>query len=244
MKNKTVLISGASRGIGRACAIKFAQNGYNISICAKNRIDLLDELTLELEKLGVKVISKKCDVTIASEVFEWVNETYDTFGNIDVLVNNAGIALYSLLVNTSEDDFDNIINTNLKGAFLLSKAVYDIMVSQKSGTIIFISSIWGLSGASYESVYSASKGALIALSKSLAKELAPSNIRVNTVLAGIVKTDMLANLNDDELKELASEVPLQRIAEPDEIAETVYFLSSNASSYITGTEIKVDGGFI
>ncbi len=243
LRKKTVLISGASRGIGKACAIKFAQNGYNLSICAKSRIDLLEELKIELEKFGSKVLIKKCDISENQAVSDWVNDTYDTFGNIDVLVNNAGLSLYSLLVNTYEQDFDKIINTNLKGAFLLTKAVYDIMVSQKTGSIVFISSVWGKHGASFESIYSASKGALIALSKSLAKELAPSNVRVNTVLPGVVMTDMLSTLSKEELQSLTNEIPLQRIADPKEIAETVYFLCSDQASYITGAEICIDGGF-
>lgn len=243
MNEKTVLISGASRGIGRACAVKFAKEGYRLSLCSRKKIALLEELKDELESYGAEVLIQKCDVSKAQEVASWIENTKKKFGSIDVLVSNAGVALYSLLVNTSEEDFDRIMDTNLKGAFLMSKYTYDIMVSQKSGAMIFISSIWGKYGASFESVYSASKGALIAMSKSLAKELAPSNIRVNTVLAGAVNTDMLDNLSDMELSELEDLISLQRIGKSQEIADAVYFLASEQAAYITGTELIVDGGF-
>ncbi len=241
-EKKLVLISGASRGIGRACAIKFAKKGYNLSLCAIERMDLLSELKKELEAFGVSVLIKQCDVSDSTQVKEWISETYKTFKRIDVLVSNAGIAKYSLLVNTSEEDWDKVINTNLKGAFLLSKEVYDIMVSQKSGSIVLISSIWGKLGGSLEAVYSSSKAGLIALGKSLAKELAPSNIRVNVLAPGAVNTDMLNCISKEDINLYASETPLQRIAEPYEIADSVYFLSSDDSSFITGTVLSIDGG--
>lgn len=243
MAAKTVIISGAARGIGRACAVKFAEKGYNLSLCTKNNMHLLEELSQEVQKFGVKVLIRSCDVSKSREVKDWIQDTLKTFGSIDVLVSNAGLSIYSLLVHTSEEDYDTLMDTNLKGAFLLSKSVYDCMVSQKSGSIIFISSVWGKYGASFESVYAASKAGLMALSKSLAKELAPSNIRVNTVLAGAVETDMLKPLSEDDKKALSEEISLQRIGTAEEVADAVYFLSSDQASYITGAELSVDGGF-
>lgn len=243
MAAKTVVISGAARGIGRACAVRFAKEGYNLSLCTKNNIPLLEELSREVQTYGAQVLIKACDVSKSSEVEDWIQDTLRCFGSIDVLVSNAGLSLYSLLVHTSEEDYDTLMNTNLKGAFLLSKSVYDSMVSQKSGSIIFVSSVWGKYGASFESVYAASKAGLMALSKSLAKELAPSKIRVNTVLAGAVETDMLKPLSEAEKRALSEEIGLQRIGTPEEVADAVYFLSSERASYITGAELNVDGGF-
>ncbi len=243
MRKKTVIISGASRGIGRACAFKFGSEGYNLSLSCLNNYIALKELKYELETMGVNVFIKKCDISNSNEVDEWVKETYHKFSNIDVVVSNAGQALYSLLVNTSEEDYNRILEVNLKGSFLLSKAVYDRMVSQKYGAIIFISSIWGHYGASFESVYAASKGGIISLSKSLAKELGPSNIRVNTVVSGACRTDMLKGFSDEEVNDIASQIPLQRIAKPEEIAEAVFFLASENASFISGAELFVDGGY-
>lgn len=237
------MISGASRGIGKACAIKFAHEGYNLSLSCLNNIESLEELKEELEAMGTKVFIKRCDISDTNEVNEWVKETTHHFSSIDVLVSNAGQALYSLLVDTRDKDYDRIMSVNLKGSFLLSRAVYDIMVSQKSGAIVFISSIWGHYGASFESVYAASKGGIISLSKSLAKELGPSNIRVNTIVSGVCRTDMLNDFSESEINEIASEIPLQRIAEPEEIAEAVFFLASPHASFISGTELFVDGGY-
>ncbi len=222
---KVVLISGASRGIGRASAIKFAKEGYNLSLCAVNRMDLLKELKSELEKFGSDIYIQKCDVSNSTEVKSWVKNSYEHFSRIDVLVSNAGIASYSLLVDTEEEEFDRIINVNLKGAFLLSKEVYDIMVSQKSGSIVFVSSIWGIEGASFESVYSASKAGLIGLANSLKKELEPSNINVNVVNPPAVMTDMMSGFSDEELIEISKNMPDKRILEPSEIADEIYALS-------------------
>ncbi len=239
---KVVVISGASRGIGRACALKFAEEGYALSLCAIERMDLLEELKSELEKSGARVMVRKCDVSSSYDVNRWIEDTTREFGRIDVLVSNAGIALYSLLINTPESDWDRIMNVNLKGGFLTSKAVYDTMVSQKSGSIVFVSSIWGKIGGAMEAAYSCSKAGLIALTKSLAKELGPSNIRVNAVAPGGVNTDMLSCFSKTELGAYSDMIPLGRIAEPEEVASAVYFLASQDSSYSTGSVLSMDGG--
>lgn len=239
---KIAVISGASRGIGRACAVKFAKEGYNLSLCAIERIDLLSQLKEELEDYGVEVLIQKCDISKSDEVNFWIKNTLEKYGRIDVLVSNAGIPLYSLLINTSESDWDKIIDVNLKGAFLLSKAVYDTMVSQKSGSIVFVSSIWGKIGGAMEAAYSCSKAGLIALAKSMAKELGPSNIRVNAVAPGAVNTEMLSSISEEALKAYAESTPLGRIADPIEIAELIYFVSSEKASFITSALISADGG--
>lgn len=240
---KTVLITGASRGIGREIAIKFASEGYNIVLNYNNSETKAKTLAKSIEKFGVKCLLIKADVSIESEVVDMVNLALNKFGKIDVLVNNAGVALSKLFQLTTTDEIARVFGVNTFGVINCSKAVVPSMVSEKTGKIINISSIWGKVGASMETIYSASKGAVIAFTMALAKELAPSNISVNCVCPGVIDTDMLLEYSDDDKKELKEQTPLNRLGTPQDVANAVYFLASDNATFITGQVITVDGGF-
>lgn len=240
---KTVLITGASRGIGREIAIKFATEGYNVVLNYKNSESKAKTICNQIEKLGVKCLMVKADVSIESEVVDMVNLVLKTFGRVDVLVNNAGVALSKLFQLTTTDEIAQVFGVNTFGVINCSKAVVPSMVSDKAGKIINISSIWGKVGASMETIYSASKGAVIAFTMALAKELAPSNISVNCVCPGVIDTDMLIEYSEDDKKELKQQTPLNRLGTPQDVANAVYFLASDNATFITGQVITVDGGF-
>ena len=240
---KTVLITGASRGIGREIAIKFASEGYNVVLNYNNSESKAKSICNQIEKLGVKCLMVKADVSIESEVVDMVSLALKTFGNIDVLVNNAGVALSKLFQSTTTDEIAQVFGVNTFGVINCSKAVVPSMISEKAGKIINISSIWGKVGASMETIYSASKGAVIAFTMALAKELAPSNISVNCVCPGVIDTDMLLEYTEDDKKELKQQTPLNRLGTPQDVANAVYFLASDNATFITGQVITVDGGF-
>lgn len=240
---KTVLITGASRGIGREIAIKFATEGYNIILNYNNSETKAKSIAKQIEKLGVKCLMVKADVSIESEVVDMVSLALKTFGNIDVLVNNAGVALSKLFQLTTTDEIAQVFGVNTFGVINCSKAAVPSMVSDKAGKIINISSIWGKVGASMETIYSASKGAVIAFTMALAKELAPSNISVNCVCPGVIDTDMLLEYSENDKKELKQQTPLNRLGTPQDVANAVYFLASDNATFITGQVITVDGGF-
>lgn len=243
MKNKNVLITGASRGIGKAIAIGFAKEGYNIGINYHNNIKAAEETLEEVLKYNVDADIFKADVSNVSEVEKLAGSFIKRFGKIDILINNAGISYRNLLSDTSFDDWNKIINTNLSSAFYLSKALLPSFISSKSGSIINISSVWGEVGASCEVAYSASKAGLIGFTKALAKELAPSGIRVNCVSPGVIDTDMNSSLTNNDMDLLKEEILLGRIGNPEDIANAVLFLASDKSKYITGVNISVNGGF-
>ena len=240
---KTVLITGASRGIGKEIALKFARNEYNVVLNYNHSEKKAIDLAKNIEKLGVKCLLVKADVSIESEVVNMVNVALKEFGKIDVLVNNAGVALSKLFQLTTTDEVARVFGVNTFGVINSSKAVVPSMVSEKNGKIINISSIWGKVGASMETIYSASKGAVIAFTLALAKELAPSNISVNCVCPGVIDTDMLLNLNNDDKNDLKQQTPLNRLGTPEDVANAVYFLASDNANFITGQVITVDGGF-
>lgn len=240
---KTVLITGASRGIGREIALKFANEGYNIVLNYNTSEKKAKELAKQIEKLGVQCLVYKADVSIASEVESMVEVALKTFGRIDVLVNNAGVALSKLFQLTTTDEVARVFGVNAFGVINCSKAVVPSMVSEKFGKIINISSIWGKVGASMETIYSASKGAVIAFTMALAKELAPSGISVNCVCPGVIDTDMLLEYTSDEKNDLKEQTPLNRLGTAQDVANAVYFLASDNSSFITGQVLTVDGGF-
>ena len=240
---KTVLITGASRGIGREIAIKFATEGYNVVLNYKNSESKAKTICNQIEKLGVKCLMVKADVSIESEVVDMVNLVLKTFGRVDVLVNNAGVALSKLFQLTTTDEVARVFGVNTFGVINCSKAVVPSMVSDKAGKIINISSIWGKVGASMETIYSASKGAVIAFTMALAKELAPSNISVNCVCPGVIDTDMLIEYTEDDKNDLKQQTPLNRLGTPQDVANAVYFLASDNATFITGQVITVDGGF-
>jgi len=228
---KTALITGGSRGIGKEICKAFAKNGYRVvSTYNKTVPENIENVTY-----------LKCD--IAKEADTLFAKAEEILGKIDVVVNNASISRAGVIQDFSVEEYNLIFDTNLKSVFVLCSNAAEHMVKNKSGNIINISSMWGLTGASCESLYSATKGAVINLTKSLAKELGPSNIRVNAVAPGVIKTDMLASYTDEELEELRLSAPLERLGTPEDVAKLVLFLASSDASFITGQTITIDGGF-
>jgi 3-oxoacyl-[acyl-carrier protein] reductase len=244
LKDKVALITGASRGIGRAIALKFAQNGANVVINYSSSQSQAENLKEEIEKIGTKTMIIKCDVSNPDEVNQMFSQVENEFGRLDILVNNAGITKDGLILRMNEEDFDKVIAINLKGAFLCARAAAKMMVKQRFGNIINISSVVGIAGNVGQANYAASKAGIIGLTKSLAKELASRNIRVNAIAPGFIKTDMTEVLSDKVKEAMLSSIPLGRFGEADEIANVALFLASSLSSYITGQVIVVDGGMI
>ncbi len=242
--SKTVIITGASGGIGKACAEKFAKEGFSVVINYNTSETEAKKLEEKLSKVS-GVLSVKADVSNSEEAEMLAKKTYERFGKIDVLVNNAGIALKpSLFQETDEKETDRVLRTNIGGTLNMSKAVLPYMINEKSGAIVNVSSVWGVCGASCEVVYSTSKAAVCGFTKALSKEVAPSGIRVNAVAPGVIDTKMNAFLSESEKKVLEFEIPMGRWGTPEEIASVIYFLASDASSYITGQILTADGGFI
>ncbi len=239
---KVVLITGASRGVGASMATLFAQNDFCVAINYNKSENEANKLANQITTCGGTAICVKADVSNFNDCKQMVENVIKTFGHIDVLINNAGIASYNILIDETPNNIANIINTNLVGTINCTKLVAENMLKNDGGRIINISSIWGEIGASGESVYSATKGAIIAFTKAMAKELAYNNITVNCISPGIVETDMLNNLTQKEKQELLSLVPLNRLAKPEDVAELALFLASNNSNYITGQIISVNGG--
>ncbi len=242
MGEKAVLITGASRGIGAACAKRFAKDGYSLLINYCSSDSNASTVATECLSLGAKCASLiKADVSKREDVerlFDKANE----LGFVDTLVLNAGVASYGLFQDTSEEEYDRIVDTNVKGVFLTAKKFIPKMISEHRGNIVIVSSMWGQVGGSCEVIYSASKAALIGMTKALAKELGPSGIRVNCVSPGVVETDMVASLGKETLASLAEDTPLCRNASPEEIADAVYYLASDRASFITGQVLAVNGG--
>lgn len=245
MKSKrTVLITGGAKGIGKAMTETFAEEGYNVlTNFNKSEARALDLLKCLKEK-GLNVEKYRADVTDRSQVKEMINYCVSKFGRIDILINNAGIAQEKLFTDITDGDWDDMINTNLKSVFYCSQEVLKEMISEKSGKIINISSIWGLVGASCESHYSMSKAGVIGLTKSLAKELGPSNIQVNCIAPGVIETDMLCDCTEDDLNVLRESTPLMRLGSAKDIANCALFLASDHSDFITGQVISPNGGFV
>ena len=241
---KTVIITGASKGIGRATAKKFAKEGFRVVINYNNSKEEAYALEQELSEI-TEVISVKADISKKDEAEFLVSEIVKRFGRIDVLINNAGISMHStLFTDTDEKDWQQIFNVNLFGMFNVTKAALPFMIHEKSGAIVNVSSIWGVSGASCEVLYSSAKAAVNGFTKSLAKELAPSGIRVNAVAPGVIETKMNAFLSEEERKAIEDEIPMGRYGNTEEIASAIYFLASDESSYITGQVLTADGGFL
>ena len=235
---KTAVITGGSRGIGRACAIKLAKEGYNIAVVYAGNDKAAEETVSEIKALGKEAISVKFDVSDENAVNEGITKIIEKFGRIDVLVNNAGITRDGLFVRMSADDWNAVINTNITGMFYVTKPVVKLMMKQRSGSIINMSSIAGVMGNAGQANYSAAKAAVIGFTKSLSKELAARNIRVNAIAPGFIQTDMTKNLDGEKIAEA---IPLKRLGTVEDIAVTVKFLAEDAT-YITGQVIGVDGG--
>lgn len=236
---KNAFITGASRGIGRAIAITLAKNGYDLYILCKNSAEQLYELKAFLEE--TYSISCTCFVGDVSD-FQFVESCFHSIKKLDVLVNNAGLSYVGLLSEMDPDSWHQIINTNLSASFYTSKFAIPLMLSQKSGNIINISSVWGSVGASMEVAYSASKGGLNSFTKALAKELAPSNIQVNAVACGIIDTEMNSCFSAEDMAAIKEEIPADRIGLPEEIAQVTLHLI-HSPSYLTGQILTVDGGW-
>ena len=241
---KVALITGSSRGIGRAEAIKLAHDGYAVCINCVEREDKAQEAVEQLVSGGCEAMWYKADVADAAAVKQMVTEVEKTLGAVTLLVNNAGIAKQCLFQDMTEDYWKRIFDVNLNGAFNTIQAVLPHMLHEHSGCIINTSSIWGQHGASCEVAYSATKHAIIGLTRSLAQELAPTNIRVNCVAPGVIDTDMVQVLGEETLAALAEDTPAGRLGRPEDIAAVVSFLASEAASFITGQVITSDGGFM
>lgn len=241
---KTVLITGASRGIGSACAELFAENNYNIIINYLNCEEKAKNLENKLKKTGINAICFKADVSDSKAVQNMIDTAEKVFGSVNVLINNAGIMQYGLLQDLKEEEWDRIFSINVKGVFNVTKAVLPHMIKNKSGKIINISSIWGITGASCEVAYSSTKAAIIGFTKALAKELGPCNININCIAPGVIETDMLKRLSLEEKNILKQETPLNKIGEPKDIANAALFLASENSKFFTGQIISPNGGFL
>ena len=242
--SKTVIVTGASKGIGAATAIFFATKGYNVVINYNESYQSASLLSRSLNEQGCKTITVKANVANKLDAQRLISETIDRFGSVDILVNNAGVSFIGTITETDEYDSDRIFDINLKGVYNCCKAVTPAMVSQKSGKIINISSMWGQVGASCEVAYSAAKAGVIGLTKALAKELAPSGITVNAIAPGLIETAMNNDISAEDLSAFVTEIPLARMGNPNEIAAAVYFLASNEADYITGQVLGINGGLV
>ncbi|MCL1846102.1 MAG: 3-oxoacyl-[acyl-carrier-protein] reductase [Defluviitaleaceae bacterium] len=242
LKGKTAVITGGSRGIGRATALIFAKNGADVAVIFSGNEAAAGEVVSAMEKFGVKAKAYQCDVSDFSQAKNICAEIFKEFGKIDILVNNAGITKDGLLLAMSEADFDSVINVNVKGAFNFTRHLSRYIMKSPAGRIINISSVSGIAGNVGQANYSASKAALIGLTKTTAKELASRNVTCNAIAPGFIETDMTASLPDEILEKVKTAVPLKRMGKPEEVAALALFLASDAAAYITGEVIKADGG--
>lgn len=244
VNKKTALVTGSSRGIGKAIGCLLARNNINVVFNYNNSENEARTIIDSLKKEGITSIALKADVSDIESVKNMIKKTHEIFGDIDILINNAGIAQQKVFLDISERDWERIFDVNVKGVYNCIKEVLPDMLKKKEGKIINISSIWGISGASCEVHYSASKAAVIGLTKALAKELGPSKIKVNCVAPGVIKTDMISDLSYEDIEMLKYNTPLGEIGKPEDIAKIVYFLTSDDSNFITGQIISPNGGFI
>ncbi|HZK34926.1 MAG TPA: 3-oxoacyl-[acyl-carrier-protein] reductase [Bacillota bacterium] len=244
LKGKKAIITGASRGIGKACAIHLAKQGTHIAINYTRNADLAEKTANELRDLGVQAIAVKADVSKSEDVDNMFKTILDKLGGIDILVNNAGITKDNLLIRMKEEDWDRVLDINLKGAYLTSKAAAKYMMKKRHGRIINISSVIGMVGNAGQANYAASKAGIIGFSKSIAKELAPRGILVNIIAPGFIDTDMTSQLNEKIREGILSQIPLGRYGKPGDVARLVAFLASDENQYITGQVINIDGGMV
>jgi len=245
LDSKVALVTGSSRGVGKAVALGFAKNGADVVINYTSNQEAADNVVSEIESMGRKAIAVKADVALLSDVNELVNAGVDTFGKLDILVNNAGFTRPAMMVKMSEDQWDQVVDIHLKGAFMCSQAAARHMKEQNSGKIINVTSVAGLVGTVGQINYSAAKGGIISMTKSIAREMARYSVCANVISLGIVATDMTEKIRSDEkLKEIyMNRILLKRFAEPDDISPAFVFLGSDDSNYITGQLLCVDGGY-
>lgn len=243
LEGKLAIVTGAARGIGQAIALKLAADGADLALCDL-QADWLEETAGKVEELGRKAGRYAVNVADGEAVQQAVAKVLEDFGKIDILVNNAGITKDGLLSRMSEEDWDAVLNVNLKGTFLLTKAVSRSMMKQRSGAIVNVASIIGLIGNPGQCNYSASKGGVIALTKTVAKELAKRNVRANAVAPGFIKTKMTDALSEDVQQKMLDAIPMGRFGMPEDVAEVVAFLASDASAYVTGQVLTVCGGMV
>ncbi|MCY7468439.1 3-oxoacyl-[acyl-carrier-protein] reductase [Bacillus safensis] len=244
LTNKTAVVTGASRGIGRSIAIYLAKSGANVVVNYSGNEAKANEVVDEIKALGQQAFAVKADVSNAEEVQSMMKQAIDTFGSIDILVNNAGITKDNLLMRMKENEWDDVININLKGVFNCTKAVTRQMMKQRSGRIINLASVVGVCGNPGQANYVAAKAGVIGLTKTTAKELATRHITVNAVAPGFISTDMTDKLDENVQTEMLKQIPLARFGAPEDISNVVVFLASEGAGYITGQTIQVDGGMV
>lgn len=244
LTNKTAVVTGASRGIGRSIAIDLAKKGANVVVNYSGNEAKANEVVDEIKALGQQSFAVKADVSNAEEVQALMKQAVDTFGSIDILVNNAGITKDNLLMRMKENEWDDVININLKGVFNCTKAVTRQMMKQRSGRIINVASVVGVCGNPGQANYVAAKAGVIGLTKTTAKELASRHITVNAVAPGFISTDMTDKLDENVQTEMLKQIPLARFGAPEDISNVVVFLASEGAGYITGQTIQVDGGMV
>lgn len=242
--SKAAIVTGGSRGIGAAIVRSLAADGFDVAIIYQGSVERAEKLAEEIKATGRNAIAVQCDVSSLETVEKMTAEVLEKLGSIDVLVNNAGKTKDGLIMRMTEEDFDSIIATNLKGAFNCTKAVTPVMMKARSGRIVNISSVVGVTGNAGQANYAASKAGIIGLTKSAAKELATRGITVNSVAPGYVKTDMTEVLSDKVKEAILAQIPMKKCAEPEDIANVVSFLCSDKASYVTGQVINVDGGMV
>ena len=244
LEGKNAIITGASRGIGRGIAKVFAENGANVAFTYSSSVEAAEELEQELTKLGVKAKAYKSNAASFEEAQDLIAKVTEDFSSIDILINNAGITKDNLLMRMSEEDFDKVIEVNLKSIFNMTKAVQRTMLKQRNGSIINMSSVVGVKGNAGQSNYAASKAGIIGFSKSMALELGSRNIRTNVIAPGFIETEMTAKLDEKTVQGWRENIPLKRGGYPEDIANACVFLGSDLSGYITGQVINVDGGVL
>lgn len=244
LTGKTAIVTGGSRGIGRAVALALAEAGASVAIIYAGNTKAAEETKQAVEEKGVQAMAIQCDVSDEKAVADMVKAVKKEWGRVDILVNNAGITRDGLLMIMKEEDWQAVLNTNLNGAFHCTKAVSRLMMKQRSGSIINITSVVGETGNAGQANYAAAKAGLIGFTKSVAKELASRNIRCNAVAPGCITTDMTAVLGEEAVDAMVKTIPMGRVAQPEEVAKAVLFLASDDASYITGQTLNVDGGMV
>ncbi len=243
MNGRVALVTGGARGIGRAIALKLASLGADVAVLDAGALETTEQTAAEIRALGVKACAVRCDITDADQVAAAVKQVKDELGGVDILVNNAGITRDKLALRMSPEDFDAVINVNLKGTFLMIRALYADFMRKRYGRIVNIASIAGLMGNAGQANYAASKAGVVGLTKTIARELASRGVTCNAVAPGFIETPMTANMNQDALEAASKTIPVGRMGKPEDVAAAVAFLVGDDAGYITGAVLNVDGGF-